>query len=102
MDRNKQTEIIRKRNAQLSKQLEDLKIAFAYDKTLNREGYKHARNLIADIENLKREWEDALTKIREKQDEYQTLVKDLKKFRNTTHRTKNIRLAKPYKGSSRT
>ncbi len=97
MDRNKQTEVIRKRNAQLNKQLEELKLAFAYDKTLNREGYKHAKNLIAEIEKLKNEWEDALDRIRKTQEEYQMLVEDLKKFRDMTNRTEKMRLAKPCK-----
>ncbi len=101
MDRNKQTEIIRKRNAQLNKQLEELKLAFAYDKTLNREGYKHARNLIAEIEKLKNDWEDALARIRKSQEEYQMLMGNLRKFRDMTNKTENMRLAKPCKSSRR-
>ncbi len=101
MDRNKQTEIIRKRNAQLNKQLEELKLAFAYDKTLNREGYKHARNIIAEIETLKHDWEDALARIRKSQEEYQMLMENLRKFRDMTNKTENMRLAKPCKSPRR-
>ena len=82
MDRGKQIDLIRKRNTQLNEQLENAKFALEYDRMLNREGYKHAKDLIAELEDIKKRWTEALDDLKNKQDEYQMLVDDIKKLRD--------------------
>lgn len=82
MDRGKQIDLIRKRNTQLNEQLENAKFAFEYDRMLNREGYKHAKDLIAELEDIKKRWTEALEDLKNKQDEYQMVVDDIKRLRD--------------------
>ena len=82
MDRGKQIDLIRKRNAQLNEQLDKVKFELEYDRLLNREGYKHAKDLIAELEDIKKRWNEALDDLRNKQDEYQMIVDDIKKLRD--------------------
>lgn len=81
MNRMKSLELARKNNARLTEQLDEAKLDLALHKLADAEGYKRAKDLITDLERIKKEWEEALCKIREKQDEYQMLVDDLKKVR---------------------
>ena len=82
MDRGKQIDLIRKRNTQLNEQLDKVKFELEYDRLLNREGYKHAKDLIAELEDIKKRWTEALDDLKNKQDEDQMLVDDIKKLRD--------------------
>ena len=82
MDRGKQIDLIRKRNTQLNEQLDKVKFELEYDRMLNREGYKYAKDLISELEDIKKRWIEALEDLKNKQDEYQMLVDDIKRLRD--------------------
>lgn len=75
---NKQIELIRKRNAELSKQIDDLKFRIDFDSELNTESYKQAKKLISDLENLKSRWLKSIEEIEKEKDEYSKLISELK------------------------
>lgn len=81
MDKDKQIELVRKRNIELVQQLEDLK------KNLNQEQeksnevtdeYKTYKQLINELEKIKTEWLDSLNKLKQYEKEYSELISDLK------------------------
>lgn len=76
-------EIIRKRNATLNQQLEDLKQKLDFDKQLNMDGYKHAKELIADLERIKENWNKNLLELEKHKIEYAFLIAELKKVKST-------------------
>ena len=82
MDRKKQIELVRKRNAELTKQIDDLKFKLEFDNQLNMEGYKRAKDLILDLENIKSEWINVVNNLKEKDIEYSYLISELKEIRN--------------------
>ena len=82
MDNNKQIENIRKRNMELNKQIDDLKYMLEYHKELNTESYQAAKDLIAELENIRKEWLDTLQRLHDKEIEYQSLVSDIMKVRD--------------------
>lgn len=82
MDNNKQIENIRKRNMDLNNQIDDLKHKLEYHKELNTESYQAAKDLIAELENIRKEWLDTLQRLHDKEIEYQSLISDLMKVRD--------------------
>lgn len=82
MDNNKQIENIRKRNMELNKQIDDLNYMLEHHKQLNTESYKTAKELIADLENIRKEWLETLQRLHEKEIEYQSLIADIMKVRD--------------------
>lgn len=82
MDKKKQIDLIRKRNAELLSQVEDLKFKIDFDTQLNMEGYKQAKDLINDLEKIKLEWLDNLEQIKEYRIQYSLFLDDLKNIKN--------------------
>ena len=82
MDRFKKINMIRKRNAELTKQLEDIRFKLEFDSQLNMEGYKRAKDLIEDLEKIKKDWLIALNDIDNKRMEYSYLINDLQSIKN--------------------
>ena len=82
MDKKKQLELIRKRNIELSKQIDDLKFKLEFDYQLNMEGYKRAKDLISDLERIKSDWMKVVEDLKEKEVEYSYLISELKMIRD--------------------
>lgn len=85
MDRKKEVELIRKRNAELTQQLDDFKFKLEFDSQLNMEGYKRAKDLITDLEKIKKDWLDTLERLKEKEYEYDDLLAILKQSGTIMH-----------------
>lgn len=88
----KSMDILRRRNAQLSeqvKQLEKLQDSYKQIRHLNQEyekhdpayGERHVSELIADLEEIKREWLDVLGELERERDEYKGLIEDMRMVR---------------------
>ena len=82
MNNVKQADVIRKRNAELTKQLEDLKFQLEFNSQLNMKGYQNAKDLINDLEQIKRDWISALDDLNDKRMKYSELISDLQKIKN--------------------
>lgn len=85
----KSMDILRRRNAQLSeqiKQLEELQDNYKQVRHLNEEYEKHdpdygdrrVSELIADLEEIKKEWLDVLDELKRERDEYKGLIEDMR------------------------
>lgn len=81
MDKMKQIDLIRKRNKELSKQLNDLKFKLEFDSQFNAEGYKQAKDLIQDLEKIKSEWLQALNDLQNAKLKYSFLIKNLQEIK---------------------
>jgi hypothetical protein len=82
MNNVKQIDMIRKRNTELVKQLDDLKFQLEFNSQLNMNGYRHAKDLINDLEKIKQDWLLALDDLNNKRMEYSKLISDLQKIKN--------------------
>ena len=82
MNNVKQIDAIRKRNAELTKQLEDMKFTLEFNSQLNMNGYQQAKDLINDLENIKQNWISALNDINDKRLQYSILIDDLQSIKN--------------------
>lgn len=82
MNNVKQVDMIRKRNAELTKQLDDLKFQLEFNSQLNMNGYKSAKDLINDLEKIKHDWILALDDLNDKRMKYSELISDLQKIKN--------------------
>ncbi len=82
MNKQKQMDLIRKRNIELSKQIDDLKFKIEFDTQLNMEGYKRAKDLIDDLEKIKSEWMIVVEDLRKKDIEYSYLISELKTMKD--------------------
>ena len=83
MDRSKQIDVMRQRNINLSEQIKDLHLKLEYNKQLNSEGYQTAKDLIADLENIKENWLETLNRLYNIESEYQGLISDMKKIKES-------------------
>lgn len=81
MNKSKQLDLSRKRNEQLSRQLETIKTEWELDRMLHQNGYEHAKELISELEKIKTDWLQALEDIQKKREEYQQLIADVKALR---------------------
>lgn len=82
MNKNKQIELIRKRNSDLNKKLDDMQFQLQYNKELNQGSYQKAKDLIVELNSIKTEWQSALNELYEKQEKYQELINDLREMRD--------------------
>lgn len=82
MNNVKQIDMIRKRNTELVKQLDDLKFQLEFNSQLNMNGYRRAKDLIEDLEKIKQDWLLALDDLNNKRMEYSKLISDLQKIKN--------------------
>lgn len=81
MNKKKQMDVIRKRNAELNKELDDLKIELAMNTQLNMESYEQAKDLIACLEQIKADWLKSLEEIQNARVEYSFLIDELKNIK---------------------
>lgn len=81
MDRLKQIETVRKRNAELTKQLDNARFELEYNSQLNMKGYQCAKNLIAELEQIQREWMAALDDLNDKREKYSVLIAELQEIK---------------------
>ena len=77
MDKSKQIDTIRKRNIELTKQLDDIKFQLEFNSQLNMNGYKSANNLINELEKIKQDWLIVLEDLNDKRIKYSCLINDL-------------------------
>lgn len=77
MDRSKQIDTIRKRNIELTKQLEDVKFQLEFNSQLNMNGYKKAKDLIVELEEIKQDWILAIKDLNDKRTKYSCLINEL-------------------------
>ena len=82
MNRQKQIGIIRERNAELTKQIDDMRFKLEFNSQLNIEGYKHAKDLIDDLEKIKQNWESTLNDLDKERIKYSKLNHDLQSMKN--------------------
>lgn len=82
MNRQKQIDMIRRKNAELSKQLDDLRFKLEYDSQLNSNAVERAKNLIDDLEKIKQDWLSTLNDLNNKREKYSELITDLQKIKN--------------------
>lgn len=82
MNNVKQVDMIRKRNAELTKQLDNLKFQLEFNSQLNMKGYQSAKDLISDLEQIKHDWMLALDDLNDKRMKYSELISDLQKIKN--------------------
>lgn len=82
MNKAKQMDRIRKRNAELSKQLDEMRFKLEFNSQLNMNGYQHAKDLIDDLEKIKQDWMFAVNDLNNKREEYADLITDLQKMKD--------------------
>lgn len=82
VNRSKKIDAIRKRNAELTDQLDDLRFKLEFNSQLNMDGYKHAKDLINDLEKIKQDWMHALTCLNNEREKYSNLIADLQTIKN--------------------
>lgn len=82
MNRSKKIDVIRKRNAELTDQLDDLRFKLEFNSQLNMDGYKHAKDLIDDLEKIKQDWTHALACLNNEKEKYSNLIADLQIIKN--------------------
>lgn len=89
MSKEKNMDILRKRNIQMQNELDRLKNLYKdYEqiKHLNQEYEKHdpdygerrVADLISDLEGIKKEWMDVLKDLKRERDEYKDLIEDMR------------------------
>lgn len=81
MDNVKKIEAIRKRNVELNKQLDDMKFKLEFNEQLNMNGYKEAKDLIVDLENIKQKWLSTIDDLNNKRIEYDKLISELQEIK---------------------
>ena len=81
MNKAKQMELIRKRNKELTEQLDDMRFKLEFDSQLNSKGYQRAKDLIADLGKIKQDWLEALDDLNEKRTQYSFLIADLQSMK---------------------
>lgn len=82
MDISKRNEILRKRNAELSKQLEDINSKLESMRNDNSESIKQFKELITELETIKNQWLQSIEEIEDKKTEYEVLIHELKEMKN--------------------
>lgn len=73
----KKYQLLKKRNIELNKKLDETKFQLEFIKQRNSNGYKRAKELIAELEAVKVEWEQSLSEVNEVRDKYKKLVDDV-------------------------
>lgn len=82
MNRQKQIELSRKRNADLEQKLKDVKFKLEYDRELNQKALSQAKNLITELEMHEIEKQKELNNLKEMRERYQGLLNSLQDMRN--------------------
>ena len=79
----KQEDVLRKRNIELLKELDEAKSQLAMEKDLNSESTKKAQDLIVELEMIKSTWLKALDEVDEQRKLYKKLIEEVKEFKNS-------------------
>ena len=85
MDKKKQLDIIRKRNSQLSEELDKLKFKIEFDMEFNQESFKEAKSLITELEEIKANWLSVIEELEKREMEYSQLIHELKEIKRIMH-----------------
>ena len=75
-------EITRKRNLELSKELDEIRFQLAMQKDLNSESMKKAKELITELEAIKLTWLKSLKEVENQREQYRDLINEVKDLRN--------------------
>lgn len=78
MNRNKQLELTRRNNASLTQKLEEAKTELELNKMVNGESFRRAKELISELELIKKKWSAALDDLYEKQAEYDRIIEEVR------------------------
>ena len=81
MGKYKQIEAIRKRNAELTEQLDNARFELEHNSQLNMNGYQRAKDLIGELEAIKQEWIIALEDLNKRKEKYTLLIADLQEIK---------------------
>ena len=76
-------DVLRKRNEELSKQLEEAKIELSMQKDLNSEAAQKAKELITRLEIIKSQMEQTLDEIENIRNKYKSLITEMKEFKDS-------------------
>ena len=95
-DMKSKIELLRKRNTELSTQLEDLKFQLEYQKVLQGGSTKRAKDLIVELENIKKEWGKSIAEIDDYKAQYEELIAELRDIKKSL-----IELTKRPKGKNK-
>ena len=82
MNKLKQSDMIRKRNIELTEQLNDMRFQLEFNSQLNADSYRRANDLIDELEEIKEKWLYTLNDLNNKREEYSKLIIDLQKIKN--------------------
>lgn len=82
MEKSQEIRLARKRNAELSRENEALKFDIEKNKALNQETADRAKALISDLEAMKAEWQQTISELHKKCDEYQDLLNKCKNIKS--------------------
>ena len=78
----KRLELQIKRNRDLQKKLEEAKMSLAKSEMDSENGFKRAKELIGELEDIKSRWEKSLNELERLQTQYQDLISKTKKLKN--------------------
>ena len=82
VDNMRKEEITRKRNLELSKELDEIRFQLAMQKDLNSESMKKAKELITELEAIKLTWLKSLKEVENQREQYRDLINEVKDLRN--------------------
>lgn len=82
MNNVKQLDMIRKRNSELTKQLDDMKFELEFNSQLNMKECQRAKDLINDLEKIKKDWMYAFEDLNDKRIKYSELISYLQEIKN--------------------
>lgn len=86
MNDKRRIDKVRKRNSDLVKELEDLKLKIEFDKQTNLENYQSVKDLITELDNTKNEWKKLLNELQDDQRKYSYLMDKVRRlYRELRH-----------------
>lgn len=81
--RNSRIELLRKRNLDLSAELDELRFELEYEKKLKSGSMKKAKDLIDELESIKIRWNKSLDEIEQYKMQYEQLISELRHIKST-------------------
>lgn len=80
MNDKRRIDKVRKRNSDLVKELEDLKLKIEFDKQTNLESYQSVKDLVSELDSTKNEWKKLLNELQDSQMKYSYLMDKVKRL----------------------
>lgn len=80
---SKKEDLTRRRNAELSAELERVKAEYAVLQNADSSTRDRMNELIADLEAIKEVWLQALDEVQSQRDEYAALLDEMREFKKT-------------------